>query len=384
MKTKFISIIGLIMICLTSCQPNTNYQVLELDPNDADIKLSLPDIAAIPDSSIHYSDIFSSVRYLFLESRSYVTLSTISQIEKTNNHDYIIFDAINKLIVRYDSCGNFLNLVGDRGNGHNEYNHPTFIAYDKYTDEVIVQDNGSRSIKFFTIHGDFIRSFDAPSWHCALRVVDESHLLFYFDYFSEGKGYNYCITDKNGKVCFWFEKIPENINMSVLPSVMNTFFYDGDELCCLSESSNIVYSVSSKRVTPKCFISPQEGVWGLGNPFDFEDNWKKIFSKNRIEFFIVSQNRLLVTFSSTKGYRISRYTNQMGASFWFTNIHNDIDQMVSSSNWRTIIDDEIYTQINPELFEDKVKRKNLSRDEDAFIDKFSKSINPIIQVCKLK
>ena len=376
------------LFLLFSCSNEKHNKQRIINHENAEIKIELPDIQAIPYSIMDYSDVYSDVRYITLESRPYATLGAITQIERTKSNDYVVFDEVRMLIVRYDSNGKFLNLIGERGNGHNEYNEPTMIAYDKYEDQVLVHDNGTKSIKVFNLDGKLIKSFKAPSWYCGIHVLDEKHLIFFFNYTTnEGNGYNYWVTDKEGNVCFKFEEIPTDYIMTLLPSNKYTFRYDGNELCCISPYSNMVYSVSSEGVAPKCLLEAKDGIWALGNPLNIEEVIKNR-THNQLQSLYFIKDKILMSFIKSQGYVIFGLFNKTGDAQWFTYMNNDIDGIITSVNWRACIDNELYAIFYPDELERRIKnlkdKSDILKETIGKMEEMSQSINPVIQICTIK
>lgn len=383
-KNQFV-IFLLAVSVLPSCSNNTTSNIFLINEKNADIVLNLPTPDDISNSTINYSDLFSSVRYVTFESRPYATIGKITQIEKTNDNDYVIFDIKNHLIARYDSCGRFLNLIGERGNGKNEYIHPTMITYDKFENQIIVQDNGSKKIKFFSLEGTLVKSFPSPSWHCGVHVVDKDHLVFFFNY-DDGIHFNYCVTDKDGNACYQFENINSNYTPEVLPFVNNVFFSDGSELYCRSPYSNLVYSIKADTIIPKCFIRANEGEWSLGSPLNVKESITQS-QYNKIYNVLIAKGKILLSCYINSDVCIWGYYSNDSLR-WFSYMTNDIDKIVETLDWKNVIGDELIAVIYPEYVENQ--KESLSDISDCFSEKYqmleqiTNSINPTIQICTLK
>jgi len=380
MKTNQFAFFLLIVVSvLSSCGNNTTSNLYSINEEDAGIVLNLPNPDEISDSSLNYSDLFSNVRYITFEFRPYAAIGTITQIEKTNDNDYVIFDIQNHLIVRYDSCGRFLNLIGDRGNGKNEYNNPTMIAYDRFENQIIVQDNGSKKIKFFSLDGKIVKSFPSPSWHCGVHVVDKERLVFFFNY-DDGMQCNYCVTDKDGNVCYQFERINPDYTPKVLPLVNNTFFEDGCELYSRSPYSNVVYSIHADTILPKCIFRANEGEWSLGSPLKVKESITQSQHNNIYNVFVAQSKILLSCYRENRVCMWGYYSND--SLRWFSSMCNDIDHIVETLDWKAFTGEDLIAVIYPERLE--ADNSSYSSEELQIIEQIENSINPSIQICTLK
>lgn len=248
MKTsKNINLIAFTSLILcSSCNQNSSKNYEE---RIADI---MPQIITIEDynreSVIHFSDFADSIEYVPLDDCPDAIISHVDKIEVTCNGDYLVFDDKLRKIVRFDSLGNFLNIIGELGHGPNELVHPITFTYNRYSDHVFVNDNGSLTLLEYDLEGKILnRKRPVPFDAWEMGIIDESHYCFYSDFSSDKPFYNYHITDSSFNTVGVFEKV-QDINVLNLGAIV--FMNCKSSLLCRSPRSNYLYKLESDSVFP--------------------------------------------------------------------------------------------------------------------------------------
>lgn len=383
----------------TSCVQEQKNNGFSINPEDAETTIVIPDLDdEIPDSfdslyAFYYSEHYSEIRYLTLETRPDAILSEITEIKKAKD-SYIVFDQANGLIVRYDLNGSFLNMIGQRGNATNEYNDPLTIDYNKYSDQVFVLDGAKNKILIYNMDGSLDRRMESYYAYGGMKILDENHLIFYYIYRPDktenGYGYNYLVSTMDGEECFRFEEVPAK-GLSFLPYYKNVFIEDDVEgLCCRSPFSNIVYSVTSEGVTPKYRICPPKESWAICNPKNISDVEKggSIWTKSSLSTMFLYGGTVEMNSRLKDGIVCTCLLDKNGNMQRYFFSVNDMDGYVKSNNILAIIDNEKYCVIDPGEFEDLYNKKkddsSFPCEKLEFIERMSNEVNPIIQICTPK
>ena len=119
-------------------------------------------------NSLPYDSLIAFVKFVKLETTGNNLIGSISQILFSQNKIIIVDWEVSKSITVYDESGRFLNKIGALGQGPEEYVFLRHVALTPDKSMVVVLDMGSRSMKYYSIDGRFIKSEKTPFWfsHC--------------------------------------------------------------------------------------------------------------------------------------------------------------------------------------------------------------------------
>lgn len=360
---------------------------LNMDLNKVQYKIEIPDMK--DSTSIRYSDIYSNVQTIMLEApNNDAIVGTISKMEITNDGDIILLDDINGKVVRYDSCGHFLNLIGAKGHGPNEYVDPRAMCYDKYDNQVLIWDHGTAKILFFDIKGKVQKKLAAPyPWD--MEVIGPYQLLYFYDYPKEKSLYNYLIVTKNGKEVSKFEYIPDASSLNERPSTTTVFRYsDNDALLCRSALSSIIYKAQEGKVSPYIELTSKDNNWAIGRPEKIEKTYEKQYNANILNVLVANGKVLIDGYHFKDEYPFVYYNDMKGHIRAGQKVINDMEGFVS---WICVIQSKgskIYYYVNPDDYAALAKswknRQDIPQSDKDFVSKLANSANPIIQVCTVK
>ena len=350
-------------------------------------KVELPEVT--DSASILYSDLFSDVRYIELNSSSNNSIvSYISKLEITNNNDLIVFDLNNGTIIRYDSTGNFLNQIGSRGHGHGEFLSPVYVAYDKYRNQVLVTDIYLKKLLFYNLEGKLEKAISLQRSFSAVEVIDSTYLIGYLNY--NQTDYNYSIINREGKEVTRFEEnfLPKEVQPAVTYQFAIRHLDDGD-LLCRSGFSSIIYRIHGKEIVPYIELAPKENDWRMERPENVEKVLQKGTMASRLCESIVINGKLICSGYIPKyDYNFLLYKNLNGEIRYGTNIVNDIKGYKTYDLYLQHKGKNIYYVIYPDVCQELLnmwnERKDIPLKEREVINKMANSVNPIIQVCTVK
>lgn len=336
---------------------------------------------------VRYSDLFGKVEYIVLEAPCEdAVVGGISRMELTNNNEIIIFDRTNNIIVRYDSCGTFLNKIGECGHGPNEYIRVNDIAYDSFTNQIIVSDESGKLL-FFNLNGKLEKNIKMPFVQ-NFTVLDYDHLLIYMNYSLNNQGYNYLITTKDGELCSFFERFGD-ISMSEFPPAEYSL-QNNVEGGILGRSyySSIVYLIQSDKTVPYLELLPPDNHWSLGRPDNASQPYDNRY-RAEIRCLYLVDNKLFMDGYDYEGqYGFFYYDDLKGVSLGGKQIVNDMSGSVNYVCPVHCKKNKIYFNVDPEDFSSLVDswktRTDIPEKDIEFATQMSQSINPIIQVCTVK
>ena len=311
-------------LLLVGCNRQPKNHGLKMDFSET-IQIPLSDIS---DSTVFkLSTVFTDIKRVPLEETPNSMIGYISQMEIANNGDFIVFDQANKVILRFDSCGNYLNAIGARGHGPNEYTDPFYMSYDRFHDEILVTDHGKQEIQFFDLSGKIVHKTKTPFYSCATQTLDEEHILYYRGYNNQ-EGFNFIIEKRNSTEYDYFDPLPENYHLDYLPDMVGTIIHGKNgEILCRPTFSSICYEITGTKVKPKYQFVPESGDWVIGESKDI-DKLPHRKNNTRIEQMAFINDKLYMKCSGKDkngAYFVNSYYNDLNGTVFSGKYHlNDV------------------------------------------------------------
>lgn len=198
-----------------------------------------------------FSDIFDSISFVKLETREDALIGKIDKIIAVGDKFVILDTSLAKAVFVFDSEGRFLNRIGRSGRGPQEYDLPTDMAYDKYNDEIIINNNNRQTLMCFKLDGTFVKEIQLDFYFCTLSIVDSNTIAIYRN--NRGRGeddYNLVLIDREGNVKNQFLPIDRATDLLSPPCQMAFFSY-GDSLQFSPMYSRTVYNLDENGLIPK-------------------------------------------------------------------------------------------------------------------------------------
>ena len=408
-------VITLAFLLLTgSCEKKKG--VLDYDvPEDIEAR-TYPISQVNVEKSLLYSDLYSNVDYIQLETTEQSLVGEVSKLEITDDGDLIVLDRARGSVLRFDGRGKYMCHIGRRGNGNGEYCLPMDMVYDKYHNCVIVLDVSYSRLLSYDLNGQILSSTQLGYLPLSLTVLDENHLCLYMNHFEDlsnrSVGNNFKIIDRKGRLVSEFMEYDETKG-NFHPMCDNVFFSMGDNICFKQPYSSIIYSISNKNastptITPELYFDfgkskiPEE--WFQG---DFDTFIKRLSEQSGI-MYLISAYKMTNHFvlNVAKNRQVCLYImNIKDRSLDKAGGHanNDMFGFVSSVCLSTIKDKKCYFVIDSSDFDfykenidktgfefytvdiiNKPKEYFPSRRERELLSSINEGDNPIIQVCTLK
>jgi hypothetical protein len=198
-----------------------------------------------------FSDIYDSISFVKLETRDDAFIGDINKIIAVDGK-FIIMDADQaQSVLVFDDKGRFLNRIGRNGRGPQEYEYPSDITYDKYNDEIIINNNNRQMLMFFKLDGTFVKEIPLNFYFGALNVIDSNTIAIYRNNRGNGEDdYNLVLIDREGNVKNQFLPIDRATDLLSASCEMAFFLY-GDTLQFSPPYSRIIYALNEDGLLPR-------------------------------------------------------------------------------------------------------------------------------------
>lgn len=322
-----------------------------------------------------YSNLYSEVNYVSLEETRNSIVGTISKLEITNDGDFIVFDNIAGAVFRFDSNGKFLNNIGLRGPGENEYMLPNEMKYDPFSNKVLIWDNGKHSILTYNLNGKMESKIVLPWIIETFGIIDKDYIVCYLnnddDLKGNEKGTNFKIINHNGAIEKEFGEFGSEM-IEFHPACKETFKFQQGRCLCMTPFSSEIYTIDKESYTSVASIDFHENAipsdWLKGSHRELRDKIKKysnlIYCKSFYEadrFYILNlvKNKAIYLCFVNKENSHAEKTGKM--------LINDLKGMVTSTSLLQVKDNNLYFEISPQEIEARCKfveahpkEKNLS------------------------
>lgn len=129
------------------------------------------------DSTAYLSDFTDSIQYIPLESKGEKSLlSDIDQIFFCDTNIFIS-DRDQKVILRFNKNGKFLNRIGKIGKGPGEYAKNEYIGLNREKKNILVWDNPQTRFITYSFNGDFIKQ-EKINEYLIFNIYPKGNLIY--------------------------------------------------------------------------------------------------------------------------------------------------------------------------------------------------------------
>jgi len=146
------------------------------------------------DYSRDYSKVVKHLDLIPLETNANCLIGEITQIIEKNGFYYIFDRHMSQTLFIFDSVGNFINKISEKGKGPRETVRPMFMAMDDYKNELVLCSNAPPKILVYDAYGIFKREITVPWPINAIEVLDSGSYVVR----NNGQEKQICIIDKQG------------------------------------------------------------------------------------------------------------------------------------------------------------------------------------------
>ena len=379
MKFLYLCIVPILVV---GCTMRDSDVVIQPDESMAHV-VNVPNVE---DSvCLRYSKFVSKTEYVVLEQVNDYQLSSITKLEIARDNSLIVFDDLNKQLLRFDENGKFLNSIGEHGHGHGEFVDPSDISYNPATNQIYVIDNANCHILVYDINGKLCGSKSAFCKFGSIGCINSGEYCIYTPYNSEplssSQGYNLSIYNDSSMLIAQYDQFTPAVQ-KVFGTSPHTFDRNNDtgNVIYHAPSSDCIFEISRDSFILRYKIVYQDPNWCCGNPdqrraiLDKEDcvDCHDVMYSDRYLFLSVDLKHHLYSVV----YDNIHHTLHAGIGMW-----NDVETNGLSSIFIKCYKNKLYGYIDA----DYVRRRIESGDAihiPGFHPNFS--YNPIIQICTLK
>ncbi len=170
MKTIYALLVVFTIICW-SCHSSPSFRSCKVECNAEDIDLT----SALSNEKLTIDDLLDSMYIVALETSSNSILSSVKNIILGDQYIYILDNYGSGGVAIFYRDGRFLKRLS-HGDGPGEIERATSIAFDKYNQRLLV--NNNRRISIFNHTGEFVKNVD-PGFIFGDFIALQDYYLFY-------------------------------------------------------------------------------------------------------------------------------------------------------------------------------------------------------------
>lgn len=142
---------------------------------DKSVSVKIPEIQFGKDYVVNYKDLFDSIYVVPLQTTSESLVGRASKILFSNDTLYILDVMKTKCVKRFKKSGEYIDDIGNEGNGPGEYVEPTDIFIGK---DITIYDQFQQKLIFYAKNGTFLYEKKVPFAFMQFAFLDESTYLF--------------------------------------------------------------------------------------------------------------------------------------------------------------------------------------------------------------
>lgn len=230
MKTSFyLILISLFISCCTTTKENKI--IPKVQPN-SNLQDNANELTRITDST--------TIIKLEVGSNGEV-LYSIDDILFYGN-DLLVVDKVGSQIIKYDSCGNYIFSIRNKGRGRGEYVALSSAVLINST--IYISDSGTQNVlKYSADDGRFIDSFRAAKMTIGFMSSYNDNIILSSDNVSQLSDYNITVYDTLGVI--------QNEYLPIIdePIILQAYFYKYDnELFLMSLFCNYIYQMNEANM----------------------------------------------------------------------------------------------------------------------------------------
>lgn len=227
---------NILILLLISCIVACNHTTKQKDKKEIFID---------PTEQVSATDLFSSYRYVALETTADNLISKIDkvQIDSTNNRIYVM-DQERAAVFIFDSHGKFIHKIQHIGRAPEEYSSlEDFMMYK--SDIYCLARSGK--INCYSETGDFLRGYKLDNWYNNFVILNDS-LMYLYSENSNNKNFNFILYDyKNDTYLKEFDPFSKNQNFLFQKTPFN---WAGDSLLITKPFDLTVYLLDENAMVP--------------------------------------------------------------------------------------------------------------------------------------
>lgn len=220
-------------------------------------------------------ELFELSRIVELKTEPDKVIGKIKRL-KVIDDNIFIFDNIRNTVYRFNSDGEFLNFIGQKGGGPKEFVHAIDFCVDTTNEEVHILDNEKKILRF-KLDGEFIEKIDIPVHAGFIELLENNTYLLISNASNYGRNMSFFVLNKNGEVID--EQLPfaeKNIKSSF--GLMSGFSQLENEKTLCLPLNDTIYRYNEENLHRKYFFD-----------FGSEKLADEIYCKYNDEFEVIKE-----------------------------------------------------------------------------------------------
>lgn len=194
-----------------------------------------------------------SIRYVRLETTPKSIIGDINGLEFVDNKIFIL-DGVSKSksVLVFDNKGKFLNTIGEKGKGPNEYMSLSSFSVDHKNKLVILHDQGQRSFLFYDFSGDLKKRIKIDDLYLSYFKPFNDKILVFTNKLKFNDLFNDVLYLEDNKVIKGYLPFSSKIKPWFMP--FNPFYEEGDNLYFIDSWNSQILELNEDSITVKyCF-----------------------------------------------------------------------------------------------------------------------------------
>ena len=175
-----------------SCSSKQGGAAVEGLDAQASVSVDLVDyIEGGKENTVVLSELVDSLRYVPLQTPDELPIDVLLSVKMSSRYIFVL-DRQQKLY-RFDHQGRFLNLIGSRGEGPEEYINAIDFEVDEDKDAVYLFDIYRKKIKTYRMSGAFMEDIIVPDGVESIALLNDSCIIGYKPWYTSAEKADQCI-----------------------------------------------------------------------------------------------------------------------------------------------------------------------------------------------
>ncbi|MGY4383401.1 hypothetical protein ACVWYN_000420 [Pedobacter sp. UYP24] len=225
-------------------------------------------------------ELIDKTEFVKLETNPNSLLGKIDRVEQIEN-SFLLYDSKNKLILRFDRSGKFLNPIGKEGHCLECYTKIDYFTINRSKRQVLIMDMAIQKILVFNLDGKFLSKSDLPQvYPAAFAISGDKYVYFQNKSTSLNGGTNYhdLLIMKQDVVLNQYFK--HNSDYKSWFDGESYLYYRNDTVNYVNLWAGEVFALANDSIIPRYKIDFGKNKLPLQNTKNLED-----FDRNQSEKF---------------------------------------------------------------------------------------------------
>ncbi len=250
---------------------------------------------------ISLSEIYSSVKWIKLESNNNNVIGEIVKLEVLKDKFYIQSD---NFIDIFTNNGKFINRISNSGRGPGEYISLSDFFVDEKDESILVYDSKSKKIIKYNSEGEFLNEIQTDLDGYSFTKLDDNYAVYIGSaYYNEDSNCRLNILNSKGGIISKHIPIKDNEAKFLHLGDLTNFKKFNNSTSFLYSFNDTIYDLNDKGITPKFFVDfgkdklPEKYLEKTYNDIrEFLESCKKTRFAYRIIGFFETSNAIVFSF----------------------------------------------------------------------------------------